>query len=99
MPRKRITIQTPTRWPGKLTGRRMICDYLDISRNTMYHWMRRYRLPVAHLPNGVVFSSTYLLDQWLAEAIETELSDVRDRTGWRQQTYGLHSGIRLAHER
>jgi hypothetical protein len=90
----------PSRWPGLLRGRVLIRAYLGgISDDTLYRWIHRYRLPVGHLPNGVLFASTSLLDAWLDAAVEAELAEIVDRTGWANNDYGLHSGFRLAHER
>jgi hypothetical protein len=39
-----------------------------------------------------------MLDAWICHAIETELSDLRNKSNWRAVSYGLYSGIRLAYE-
>lgn len=88
-----------TRWPGLLIGTDQIRAYLDhISLDTLHRWRKLYRLPIAHMPNGVLFSSTAVLDQWLAQAIAAELADGMDRKGWSNYQHGCYSGLRLAHD-
>ena len=94
--------QTPRqgeRWPGLLVGSPMICAYLGgLHPKTLTAWRRKYRLPIGHSPTGTLIASTAMLDAWICYAIETELSELQDKTGWRNVEYGLYSGIRIAYE-
>lgn len=97
--RRRKRLASPqTRWPGLLIGAQQICDYLTVTRHTLQRWHKLYQLPYAHLPDGSLFSSTAIIDDWLAQAITAEMATPYDRTGWTSYQYGCHSGLRLAHD-
>ena len=103
MPGRHLRIQqTPRqgeRWPGLLLGAPMICAYMGgISLPTLSSWRRQYRLPVGHSPTGTLMASTAMIDAWICHAVETELSDLRDKSNWHNVAYGIYSGIRLAYE-
>ena len=103
MPGRHLRIsQTPppgARWPGLLLGAPMICAYLGgIHIGTLSAWRKLYRLPIGHSPTGTLIASTAMLDAWICHAVETELSDLRDKSNWHNVAYGIYSGIRLAYE-
>lgn len=77
----------------------MICAYLGgISGPTLTSWRRKYRLPIGHTATGTLMASTAMLDAWICHAIEVEMTELQDKRGWRNVTYGLYSGIRLAYD-
>lgn len=94
--RKRLAV-SPYRWPGLLVGADMIGAYLGgVTRHTITRWHRLYQLPLGHLPDGSLVSSAAAIDQWIGEAIATEMSTSLDRSGWSAYQHGCYSGLRLA---
>ena len=49
-----------------------IAGYLGVCETTVWHWRNRHDLPVAKRPDGLLYTTKSLIDQWFMARIEAE---------------------------
>ncbi|MDE2483859.1 MAG: hypothetical protein KGL32_01235 [candidate division NC10 bacterium] len=59
---------------GILRGAREIAGYLRCHERTVRRWGTRYRLPMAHQPDGKLITTSALIDAWILERREKQYS-------------------------
>ena len=57
---------------GALIGWKQICEYLGLSVSSCIKYRRLEALPVCHLPDGRMFTSKCLIDQWILARLQAE---------------------------